>query len=106
MLNAWEDVSASSTDEVLVDGITGKKIRVRSFIINQGDTTASTVVFNSKGTGAGTAISPTFKFAANGGVIGDNPTGWFETAAGEALTVSTGSGSDTGILVTYDRVRG
>lgn len=104
-LNSWINVAASQTDTSLVAAITGKKIRVLAVVINQGDTTPSTVVFNSKGSGAGTAKSPTFKAAANGGfVIPFSPEGWFETNAGEGLTVSTGSGSTTGILVVYDRV--
>jgi hypothetical protein len=38
-------------------------------MINQGDTTPSTVTFNSKGAGAGTAIFPPLKAAANGGFV-------------------------------------
>lgn len=104
--NAWDNIAASATDSNLVSAVTGEKIRVLSFVINQGDTTPSTVVFNSKGSGAGTAISPTFKAAANGGfVLPENSKGWFETNSGEGLTASTGSGSTTGVLVTYTRVK-
>jgi hypothetical protein len=104
VLNAYDTVAASATDSVLVTGITGKKIRVLAILLNQGDTTPSTVTFNSKGAGAGTAISPAFKYAANGGTSVHNKEGWFETNSGEALTVSTGTGSTTGIVVVYDRV--
>lgn len=104
--NAWDTIGASTTDSVLVAAASGEKIRVRSFIINQGDTTPSNVTFNSKGAGAGTAISPALKYAANGGTNPpDNPRGWFETNVGEALTVTTGGGSNTAVIVTYERVR-
>lgn len=104
-INAWANVAASATDSSLVSAVPGKKLRVLAVVINQGDTTASTVVFNSKGSGAGTAISPTLKAAANGGfVVPFNKEGWWETASGEGLTVSTGAGSTTGIVVVYDRV--
>ena len=62
--NAYAAVAASQTDSALVTAVPGRKIRVRSFLLNQGDTTASTVVFNSKPAGAGTAISPSLKAAA------------------------------------------
>jgi hypothetical protein len=42
---------------VLVAAVTNRKrIRVLGIIINQGDTTPSTVTLNTKGAGAGTAI--------------------------------------------------
>jgi hypothetical protein len=37
--NAYDSIAASATDSVLVAAVTGKKIRVLTFIINQGDTT-------------------------------------------------------------------
>jgi hypothetical protein len=43
---------------VLVAAQAGKRVRVLAFLINEGDTTASAVTFNSKPAGAGTAISP------------------------------------------------
>jgi hypothetical protein len=103
--NAYDTIAASTTDSVLVAAASGEKIRVRSFMINQGDTTPSAVTFNSKGAGAGTAIFPALKYAANGGTsLNDNAKGWFETNSGEALTVTTGAGSNTGIIVTYERI--
>jgi hypothetical protein len=103
--NAYDSVAASATDSVLVAAAAGKKIRVLSFVINQGDTTPSTVTFNSKGAGAGTAISPALKGPANGGFVApNNPTGWFETIAGEGLTVTTGAGSTSAIVVVYELI--
>jgi len=104
-LNAWDSIAASATDSVLVTGITGKKIRVISYVLNQGDTTPSSVTFNTKGAGAGTAIGPAWKAAANGGfVVGEIPGGWFETLVGQSLTVTTGAGSTTGVLVVYELI--
>lgn len=100
--NSYDTIAASQTDSVLVAASGTAKIVVTSVIINQGDTTPSTVTFNSKGAGAGTAISPPFKAAANGGfVLPFNEAGWFATNAGEALTVTTGAGSNTAVIVTY-----
>ena len=101
--NAYDAVAASQTDSVLVAAGAGK-IVVTSVVINQGDTTPSTVTFNSKGSGAGTAVSPPLKAAANGGfVLPHNESGWFATNKDEALTVTTGAGSTTGIIITYSR---
>lgn len=97
--NAFDSIAASASDSSLVAAVTGKKIRVLAVVINQGDTTPSTVTFNS----ASAAISPALKAAANGGfVLPYNEVGWFETVAGEALTVDTGAGSTTGVIVVYE----
>lgn len=104
--NAWDNIAASATDSVLVAAVTGVKIRVLAVLLNHGDTTASSVTFNSKGSGAGTAISPLLKGPANGGfVVPYSKQGWWETNAGEGLTASTGAGSTTGITVLYERVK-
>lgn len=67
--------------------------------------TATDATFNSKGSGSGTAVSPLFANAANGGaVLPFHERGWFETELGEALTLTTGSGATTGVLVTYAKV--
>jgi hypothetical protein len=102
--NAYDSIAASATDSVLVAAVTGSKIRVHAFMLNQGDTTASTITFNSKGAGAGTAIFPGLKYAANGGTTSTEGTGWFETNRGEALTVTTGAGSTSGVVVIYSIV--
>jgi hypothetical protein len=105
LLFAQASVAASQTDSVVVAAVTGKKIRVVAVAANHGDTTASSVTFNTKPSGAGTAISPALKGAANGLLaFGFNPGGWFQTNAGEGLTVTTGAGSTTGFLVTYGLV--
>lgn len=98
---AFDDVAAAQTDSVLVAAVAGKTIRVLSVAFVCG-ATATNATFNSKGSGAGTAISPVFQNAANGGaILPHNPLGWFECAEGEGLTLTTGTGSQTGVLVTY-----
>lgn len=107
-LNAFDSIAASATDSVLVAaGSATSKIRVRAVVINQGDTTPSSVTFNSKPAGSGTSIFPAIKAAANGGfVLPDSDRGWFETNAGEGLSVTTGAGSTTAVGVVYERISG
>lgn len=101
VIGVQDSVAASATDSVLVTAVSGRKVRVTSLVFFHGDTTASTVTFNSKPAGAGTAITPAFKYSANGGTSVYNPDGFFETNIGEGLTVTTGAGSTTGIMLTY-----
>lgn len=101
---AFANIGASATDSNVVTAVGSRKIRVLNVAIIAGGT-ATTVTFNSKGGGAGTAVSAVFANGANGGeVLGFSPFGWFETAVGEALTVTSGAGSTTGIQVTYIEV--
>ena len=98
---ALANVAASQTDSSLVAAVAGKKIRV-IFLIAKAGATATVATFNSKGAGAGVAISAAFANGANGDVtLPYNKDGWFETTAGEALTVTTGAGSTTGIQLGY-----
>ena len=92
--------AASGTAQTLVAAVTGKRIRVLAAFAVAG-ATATNLTFNS----ASNAISPLLANAANGGeVLPFNPAGWFQTVAGEALTVTTGAGSTTGIGVVYVEV--
>ena len=98
---ALANVGASSTDAAIGAAVSGKKLRVLAAAFVCG-ATATTATFNSKGSGAGTAISMQFQNAANGGaVLPLNRLGWFETISGEALTLTTGAGSTTGVQVVY-----
>lgn len=98
--SAPANIAASQTASSLIAAVTGKRIRVISVYALAGGT-ATTLVFNS----ASTAKSALLSNAANGGeVLPRNIDGWFETAAGEALTVTTGAGAATGIQVNYIEV--
>jgi hypothetical protein len=91
------NVAAGQTASELVAAVTGKSICVLAVIMVTG-ATATTAVFNS----ASTAVSCLFANAANGGaVLPFNPAGWFATAVGEALTVTTGAGATTGFQIIY-----
>jgi hypothetical protein len=97
----FANIAAGTTDSVLVAAVSGKRVRVISAIMQAGDT-ETTFVFNSKGGGAGTAISMIFQNASNGGeVLPANENGWFDTATGEGLTATTGAGSTTGVQLNY-----
>jgi hypothetical protein len=98
---AFDNVAASQTDDVLVAAVAGYRIRVLQLYALAGDT-ATALTFNSKGAGAGTAISPLLANGINGGeVLPFNPHGHFETSPGEGLTVTTGAGAATGIGLQY-----
>lgn len=100
-LKAFANIAASTTDGALITAVTGKIIRVVALSAVAGGT-ATTLTFNSKPAGAGTAISPLYANGANGGeVLPYNPKGWFDSNVGEGLTATTGGGSTTGILVNY-----
>jgi hypothetical protein len=101
---AFANVAVSQTDSSLVAAVTGKKLRVIALFVS-GAGTATNVTLNSKGAGAGTAISPLIASGVNTQtVLPYLENGWFETNAGEALTVTTGTGSTTGIFVLYVEV--
>ena len=94
---AFVNIAASQTAAAVVAAVAGKKIRVLALAFVCG-ATATNATFNSDSG----AISCLFANAANAGaVLGLNPVGWFETDEGEALTLTTGAGSTTGVQVVY-----
>ncbi len=98
---AFANVAAGQTDSSIVAAVSSKKIRVLSYLLQAGSS-ATNFTFNSKGGGAGTAISMLHANAANGGVArAVNEHGYFQTNSGEALTATTGAGATTGVQVTY-----
>ena len=101
---AFANVAASQTDSSIVAAVTAKIIRVISVICLAGGSTTN-ITFNSKPAGAGVAIAPLLANAANGGERFEmNEHGHFQTLAGEGLTVTTGAGATTGVLVSYIEV--
>jgi hypothetical protein len=101
---AVANVAASQTDANVVTAVASRKLRVL-FVSTQDAGTTTAITFNSKGGGAGTAISPLYQQAVNSGLnLNFNSAGWFQTNSGEALTVTTGTGTATGILVGYVEV--
>ena len=101
---AFANVAASTTDSVLVSGVSGKVIRVLQYQFVAGGTATNTT-FNTKGSGAGTPISPLYANGTNGGAIANySQVGWIFTNSGESLTCTTGSGSTVGVLIGYDLI--
>jgi hypothetical protein len=95
-----ETVAAADTDEELIAAVATKKLRVLSLVAQCG-ATATDMTFESSTTTRKHKIPA----GANGGqVLPFNPTGWFETTAGESLTVTTSAGSSCEISGTYVEV--
>lgn len=93
-------VAASQTDSVVWPAESGARLRVlAAYAVTP---TATALTFNTKGSGAGVAVTAAFTSAAGEPTLNlpFNPYGWFLTNPGEALTVTTGAGGTTAILVT------
>lgn len=102
ILRVAVNVAAGTTDAAIAPAVAGRRIRVQSVFIDNGAAGATTVTFNSKGGGAGTAISPLLSLATSGGaVLSEADAGWWETNVGEGLTVTTSAGAPVGVFVTY-----
>jgi hypothetical protein len=100
---AFANVASGTTDGALVTAVAGSTIKVLGVAIAAG-AVATSVTFNTKPSGAGSAISATFALAINGTLVlpeTENGDGWFETAVGEGLTATTGIGGTTGIQIIY-----
>lgn len=94
---AKANIAQSQTASTVVGAVANKKIRVLQVAFMCGGTATDATILS-----ASTAISPLFANGANGGaVLPFTMPGWFETTAGEALTLTTGAGSTTGIMVGY-----
>lgn len=99
------NIAASQTDAVGVAAVAGKKIRVLGLVLHGGDSAGSAVTLNTKPSGSGTAISPVFELGINQSVVlPQSKDGWFETTAGQGLSITTGAGSTTGIQIIYVEV--
>ena len=94
---AFVNASSSGDNELVPAPGAGIKIRVISVVAVCG-VAANTMTLRS----ATTAISAGFPFAANGGmVLNENASGWFQTAAGEALNVNLSGANAVGVSITY-----
>lgn len=98
---AKASIAASTTDGAVIAAVASKKIRVLAFILSPA-TTATACTFTSKPGGAGSAISAVITTVVGGPFSsGINELGWFETVAGEGLSLTTGGGSTVGVQITY-----
>ena len=106
---ATSNIAPSTTDGLIITGKVGKVMRVvGGFLVCAG--TATSITFNSKPIGSGTAITSAIACGANGGLamtsppqiaLGEPPYGYFETAKGDGLSATTGSGSSIGVSLVY-----
>lgn len=76
--------TATSGDTTLVAAVTGKKIRVVSFLL----VAAGTVTTRFESGAGGTALTGQMTMAINTSIVAAyNPAGWFETAAAALLNL-------------------
>lgn len=96
-INRYFGAPAGAGDNVLV-AARGAGIRIRVLAAFQVTTLANTVHFRS----AATPISPALPLAANGGIVLPfNPSGWFQTAANEALNLNNSAATAVGTYVEW-----
>lgn len=105
ILAGFANVAANQTDAALVAAVPGFQVMVLSMFAHLQGGTALNVTFNSKPSGAGSAISSTKQVAPNGGFVqtrGCEADFLFATKNGEGLSVTTGAtGSTVGLDFTY-----
>lgn len=102
---ALKAVPTNTTDSSIIAAVTDKKLRILA-IKGFNGATASTITFNTKGSGAGTAISAPFVLPVSIPLdFHPSNMGWLETAAGEAFTATTAaSGATVALQVLYVEV--
>lgn len=97
-------IAAAGTDTAFIAAVTSKKIRVLQVSLDCG-ATATALTFNSKPSGAGAAIyGPITQAISEHTTVPYSPQGWFDTVAGEGLSITTGAGSSTTVTVAYVEV--
>lgn len=91
---------ATATTTTLVAAVTGKSIKLRSFILAAA---ASTTAIQFDGSG-GVGLTGAMTIAATDNFVApDNPHGWMRTVSGEALRLITTGGGAHGCL-TYEEI--
>ena len=100
-LTVFANPASSGSNTILAAQGVGAKIRVTSLIILASGG-ANTISFTSDTTD----ISADFALPANGGFVLDiNPTGWFETAANEALNIDLSAATAVAVQINYKLTR-
>lgn len=94
------NATGATTDFALITAVVGSKIRVLSYSVSCVVTGASSITFNSKPAGAGTAISHLITLAASAFTAESDNNGLFETVVSEGLTCTTGT-NIVGVRLTY-----
>ena len=105
IIPAFANVAANTTDAVIVAAVPNKCIRVKQYRFICGSSATNTTFNSMNSPNAGTPIDCLNQNASNGGAVCPySEYGWIFTNTGEALTVTTGSGSTVGVLVGYDLI--
>lgn len=103
-ISTFANVAASQTDQVMVGLIAATTICITELDMVTGGT-ATNVTINSKPSGSGTAISPLYANAANGGIaLSWDPLCLFRSNSGEGISITTSAGSSTGIHFKYLKI--
>lgn len=100
-LTAKASLGSLSTDTSIVAAVAEKKIRVLRWVISRAGGSPTIIVFNTKGSGAGTAISQNIVAAANANLKESDNNGLFQTIAGQGLTANNSSIAPVAVMVTY-----
>lgn len=97
----YAKIDASSTGGDVVAAVVGKRIRVISLFLTI-TTAAGTVKFQS---GGSTDLTGAMTFAAGGvQTLPHNPSGWFQTVAGEKLNMVLASAGQVSGALTYQEI--
>ena len=93
--------TATSPDTTIISAVSGKKLRIVSlFLVSAGTVTTR---FESGADGA--KLTGQMTLTANSGfVLPYNPVGWFETVAGQALSLELSAGVSVDGSLTYIEV--
>ncbi len=92
-------LAAGQTDGAVVTALPNRKIRVLSLMVLPTTTPPASVTLNSKGSGAGTAMSPVIPLvAATPMVLSGGSIGLWETNKGEALTITNPVGTTLAVF--------
>lgn len=100
-ITVFANPASLGSNTILAAQGAGAKIRVTSVVILASGG-ANTVSFTSNTTD----ITADFGLANNGGFVLDiNPTGWFETAANEALNIDLSAATAVAVQINYKLTR-
>jgi hypothetical protein len=100
---AFANVGASTTDFVLVPGVTSGNFSINVVSVTLSSSVATSVTFNSKnGASPGVAVTASLISPTNHAIVlPQSIDGWFNSNPGEALTITTGAGGTVAIQITY-----
>jgi hypothetical protein len=99
-LTAFVNGIGAATDTAVVTAVPGNRIRVIGGYVSAG-AASSTVQFNTKPVGVGSAIAGLINLPINGTVVIGEDANDFQSNVGEGLTVTTVGAGPTSVNVSY-----